>query len=69
MSLSKRRSSSLGNKARLAASHQSASGPVSSALAVSRVMGTASSAQHAVKVFSVVERCFSVAVNLFLSSS
>jgi len=55
MSLSKKRSSSVGNKARLAASHQSASGPVSSSssssVAVGRTLNTAAAPQHADKVF------------------
>jgi len=55
MSLSKRRSSSVGNKARLAASHQSTSGPVSSSSsssALGRTVNADSVPQHAYKVLS-----------------
>jgi len=70
MSLSKRRSSSVGNKARLAASHQSVPGPVSSStlasssLAVNSTLNTASLLQHADKVFSAVNPCFPVLITL-----
>ena len=55
MSLSKRRSSSVGNKAHLVASHQAASGPVSSSLAVVRTTSAASLPQHTDKVYSAVK--------------
>jgi len=51
MSLSKRRSSSVGNKARLAASHQPASVSSSSTLALN-VTSTVNSAQITAKVIS-----------------
>jgi len=46
MSLSKRRSSSVGNKARLVASHQSTSVRLSSSLALNRTQNTAGLAEH-----------------------
>jgi len=55
MSLSKRRSSSVGNKAHLVASQHLASVPMSMSLAVSRTMSTTSLAQPADKVFPVIK--------------
>ena len=63
MSLSKRRSASVGNKARLIASHQSVSGPVSSSTSslatVCTMSGTASLAQHTDKVYSFIFKSLS----------